>query len=219
MPVRVVTLVREVGRALPERSTGRALHRGEIVWGHRLHTHICTYTRMNVHVRIYAFDKCSTLYLQQQSHLTRVCVFVCVMTYQVVGHQREARVQVHLIECSFFILLISELTLVVENLKLLRGRAGHLLHFLLNVPERLVVCSSVAFPQKATHTHTHTVIQPHIHVKSHTPIPQPLHISSVSTAITPLSIPVPVPLSTITHTHSSPIHTYSHTTSSSSNTA
>ena len=114
---------------------------------------------MNVHVRIYAFDKCSTLYLQQQSHLTRVCVFVCVMTYQVVGHQREARVQVHLIECSFFILLISELTLVVENLKLLRGRAGHLLHFLLNVPERLVVCSSVAFPQKATHTHTHTHTQ------------------------------------------------------------
>ena len=62
MPVHVVALVREIGRALPERTIGRAFHRGEVIWGHGLdtyaHTHTQTYTSTctqmhasNTHVR------------------------------------------------------------------------------------------------------------------------------------------------------------------------
>ena len=73
------------------------------------------------------------------------------VSYQVVGHQREARMQVHLIQCFVLELLINKLVLVVEDLQLLRGRASQLLHFLLHVPERLVICGSGVSEQ---HAHT-----------------------------------------------------------------
>lgn len=59
--------------------------------------------------------------------------------------------QVHLVERLVLEVLVDELVLVVEDLQLIRGRAGYLLHLFLHVPNGFVIgCSARA------HTRTRT---------------------------------------------------------------